>query len=133
MVEGFLNTTLSERKEFFDEATGVKQYQIKRDDSLNKLLSSYDNLAQAQMLIGEIDPRLKSLTRQVNKLKKRDEIETELKQEQLDYYSKLWHEINGQFKDYNEKYLRLEKDKFAKEKKIENVALELENFRKEIQ
>lgn len=132
MVEGFLNTSLAERKEFFDEATGVKQYQIKRDESLNKLLSSYDNLAQAQMLIAEIDPRLKSLTRQVNKLKKRDEIETELKQEQLDYYSKLWHEINKQFKDSNEKYLRLEKDKFAKEKKIENVALELENFRKEL-
>ena len=132
MVEGFLNTSLAERKEFFDEATGVKQYQIKRDESLNKLLGSYDNLAQAQMLISEIDPRLKSLTRQVNKLKKRGEIEEELKLEQLEYYSKSWHEINERFKEYNEKYLRLEKDKFAKEKKMENVALDLENFRKEI-
>jgi chromosome segregation protein len=43
MVEGFLNTTLAERKEFFDEATGVKQYQIKRDDALNKLRSSHEN------------------------------------------------------------------------------------------
>jgi chromosome segregation protein len=132
MVEGFLNTSLAERKEFFDEATGVKQYQIKRDDSLNKLLGSYENLAQANMLIAEIDPRLKSLTRQVNKLKRRGEIEDELKIEQLDYYAKLWHEINSQFREHNEKYLRLEKDKFAKEKKIEGVALELEKFRKEI-
>jgi chromosome segregation ATPase len=29
MVENFLNTSPAERKVFFDEATGVKQYQIK--------------------------------------------------------------------------------------------------------
>lgn len=132
MVEGFLNTSLAERKEFFDEATGVKQYQIKRDDSLNKLLGSHENLAQAEMLIAEIEPRLKSLTRQVSKLKRRGDVEEELKREQLAYYSKLWHEINDQFRGYNEKYLRLEKDKIAKEKKMEHVALDLENFRKEI-
>ena len=131
MVEGFLNTSLAERKEFFDEATGVKQYQIKRDDSLHKLLSSYENLSQANMLIAEIDPRLKSLTRQVNKLKRRSEIEEELKKEQLEYYANIWHEINDQFKGHNAKYLNLEKEKFAKEKKMESVALELERFRKE--
>lgn len=132
MVEGFLNTSLAERKEFFDEATGVKQYQIKRDESLNKLLGSHENLAQAEMLIAEIEPRLKSLTRQVSKLKRRGEIEEELKTEQIDYYRQLWHEINNQFREHNEKYLRLEKDKLAKEKKMEQVALALENFRKEI-
>jgi len=55
MVDGFLNTSLSERKEFFDEATGVKQFQIKRDKSLNKLCGSYENLSQAQMLIIEME------------------------------------------------------------------------------
>ena len=119
MVEGFLNTTLAERKEFFDEATGVKQFQIKRDDSLNKLRSSYENLVQAQMLLTEIEPRLKSLTRQVNKLKKRDEIENELKELQLKYYRRLWHEINGQFSRFNNEYLELEKIKFEKDKKLE--------------
>ena len=56
-------------------------------------------VSTAQMLIAEIDPRLKSLTRQVNKLKRRGEIEEELKAEQLEYYSKLWHEINEKFKE----------------------------------
>ncbi|MBU0722054.1 hypothetical protein KKA93_01175 [Patescibacteria group bacterium] len=117
VVEGFLNTTLSERKEFFDEATGVKQFQIKRDDSLNKLIRSYENLNQASMLLSEIEPRLKSLTRQVNKLKKRGEIEAELKELQKNYYSKIWHEINGKFSDYNKKFLSLERVKLEKEKK----------------
>ncbi len=133
MVEGFLNTTLSERKEFFDEATGVKQFQIKRDDSLNKLIHSYENLNQASMLLSEIEPRLKSLTRQVNKLKKRDEIEAELKELQKNYYGKIWHEINNKFSDYNKQFLNLEKIKLDKEKKNSLLNRELEQLEKQNQ
>lgn len=131
MVEGFLNTSLSERKEFFDEATGVKQYQIKRDESLNKLRGSYENLIQAQMLIKEIEPRLKSLTRQVSRLKKRDIIEKELKSEQLVYYSKIWHEINNKFSRYNNEFLELEKTKFDKDKKLTGLNRQLAILEKE--
>ncbi len=133
MVEGFLNTTLSERKEFFDEATGVKQFQIKRDDSLNKLIHSYENLNQALMLLSEIEPRLKSLTRQVNKLKKRDEIETELKDLQKNYYAKIWHEINEKFKDYNKNFLGIEKIKAEKEKRSSQLNRELSLLEKQNQ
>lgn len=118
MVEGFLNTTLAERKEFFDEATGVKQFQIRRDESLNKLIGSLTNLNQANLLLSEIEPRLKSLTRQVNKLKKRDEIQSELRQLQLNYYGKIWHQINEKFVEYNKKFLEIEKKKLEKEKKL---------------
>ena len=128
MVEGFLNTSLSERKEFFDEATGVKQFQIKRDDSLNKLRSSYENLVQAKMLLSEIEPRLKSLTRQVNRLKKRDEIEKELRREQKKYYSFLWHDIYKLFNEYNKKYLDLEKIKISQEKKLDLLNRDLEKI-----
>ncbi|MDD4271276.1 MAG: AAA family ATPase [Patescibacteria group bacterium] len=133
MVEGFLNTTLSERKEFFDEATGVKQFQIKRDDSLNKLIRSYENLNQASMLLTEIEPRLKSLTRQVNKLKKRGEVEAELKDLQKNYYSKIWHEINGKFTDFNKKFLNLERVKLEKEKKSALLSRELGQLEKQNQ
>ncbi|MDD5031547.1 MAG: hypothetical protein PHR36_00700 [Patescibacteria group bacterium] len=130
MVEGFLNTSLTERKEFFDEATGVKQFQIKRDDSLGKLQTSYENLNQVEMLLGEIEPRLKSLTRQVNKLEKREKIEAELKGLQLNYYRKVWHEINDKFNEFNNRFLDLEKTKLAKEKKLEQSNNELERIEK---
>jgi len=131
MVEGFLNTSLAERKEFFDEATGVKQFQIKRDDSLNKLSNSYANLNQAKMLLSEIEPRLKSLTRQVNKLKKRDELASELKEVQLNYYGKLWQEINDKFSQANKKILVAEKNKLEKEKKLAPLNKELEQLEKQ--
>jgi chromosome segregation protein len=108
MVESFLATTASERKEFFDEATGVRQFQIKREQSLSKLIASYENSGQANMLLAEIEPRLKSLTRQVNKLHQRDEIETELKNIRADYFKFVWHNLNDKFSEYNNKYLSLE-------------------------
>jgi chromosome segregation protein len=118
MVEGFLNTSLAERKEFFDEATGIKQYQIKRDEALNKLLLSYENLGQANMILMEIEPRLRSLTKQVNRLQRRGELENELRELSLTYYRKLWHEINDKFGSQNKNYLELEKVKQEKEKKL---------------
>ncbi len=108
MVEGFLNTSLAERKEFFDEATGVKQFQIKRDNSLNKLRQSYKNLQQAKMLLAEIEPRLRSLTRQVNKLQKREQLEAELRQVSLLYYGYRWQKRIKVFNNYNQQLLDLE-------------------------
>ena len=118
MVENFLTVSAAERKDFFDEATGVKQFQIKRDSSLNKLESSYENLRQVDMLLLEIKPRLKSLTRQVEKLKKREEIEKDLKDNQITHFSQLWHSINEKLRKANQELLFLEKDKQEKESRL---------------
>lgn len=128
MVDGFLNTSLAERKEFFDEATGVKQYQIKRDDSLNKLRHSLENLQQAELLLNEIRPRLNSLTKQVGRLQKREALETELNDCQLKYYSYQWQEINNQFNHYNQQFLDLEKEQRIKEKKLAVLNKDLAAF-----
>ncbi len=118
MVEGFLQTTTAERKEFFDEATGVKQFQIKRDQSLNKLIASYENLGQASMLINEIDPRLKSLTRQVTKLRQKDEIEKNLKEKRTLYFQKIWHGLNDKLNTLNNQILKTEKNFHKKTKEL---------------
>jgi chromosome segregation protein len=129
MVENFLNGSTADRKDFFDEATGVKQFQIKRDSSLNKLEASYENLQQVDMLLSEIKPRLKSLTRQVEKLKKRSEIEIDLKTNQFNYYHVTWHEINKKLETANNKFLELEKVKQDREKKLTKLNEELNKIR----
>ncbi len=129
MVENFLNTSAAERKDFFDEATGVKQFQIKRDSALNKLESSYENLQQVEMLLAEIKPRLKSLTRQVEKLKHRDEISNNLHTLQLNYYGWLWQDINQKLDKANGHFLDLEKNKIEREKKLDKLNDELNKIR----
>jgi len=129
MVENFLNTNAAERKDFFDEATGVKQFQIKREMSLNKLEGSYENLQQVEMLLSEIRPRLKSLTRQVEKLKRRSEIEAELISNQFNYYNFLYQEANTKLESANAKFLELEKIKIDREDKLNKLNEELNHIR----
>jgi len=129
MVENFLNTNAADRKDFFDEATGVKQFQIKRDMSLNKLEGSYENLQQVEMLLSEIRPRLKSLTRQVEKLKRRSEIEADLVSNQFNYYNFLYQEASAKLEKSNAKFLELEKVKIDREEKLAKLNDELNLIR----
>ncbi len=119
MVENFLNTSPSERKAFFDEATGVKQYQIKRELSLNRLETSQENLSKVEMLLNEIEPRLRSLGRQVQRLKKRQGLEEELKKGQLKYYAKIWQDIDSQILK-----TKTEIDELKKEREVQDKFLE---------
>jgi chromosome segregation protein len=93
MIDAVLLSTPLERKSFFDEAVGVKEHQIKRHQSLNKLERSEENLHQAGLLLQEISPQLKSLTRQVKKLEQREEIQAGLRNYQQEYYHRVWSEL----------------------------------------
>ncbi len=127
MVENFLNTSITERKEFFDEATGVKMYQIKRDDAANKLRGTRENLDQAETLLNEIEPRMRSLTRQIKKLEQRAEIEKELNELQIRYYSSGWHQLNNELKEINKKLINEEQDSREKEKELNLINKKLED------
>ena len=93
MVDAILAASAFERKEFFDEATGVKQYQIKREQALHKIEATEENLTQISALLREITPRLRQLERQKEKLEKRGALETKLSGLQLAHYGSLWQRI----------------------------------------
>ena len=100
-TDAILQSSPIERKKFFDEATGIKQYQIKRDNSLRKIEKSKSNLREAEIALTEIKPRLQSLTRQINKIKRREEIETKLYNLQKIYYRKIWNELKNKINNLN--------------------------------
>lgn len=97
MITHFLNATPQERKLFFDEATGVREHQIKRDQAINKLIRSEEHVSQAQTLLTEIEPHLQSLSRQVKRLEKREKIEAELQSVFVEYYGSLWQSLEAEY------------------------------------
>jgi chromosome segregation protein len=99
MIDSILVAPPAERKEFFDEAAGVKEFQIKRNQSLNKLKGTQTNLQQVDIMLQEIEPRLRSLTRQVKRLERREEVEKDLKENQIKYYSSLISELESKIKE----------------------------------
>ncbi|MFA6588319.1 MAG: AAA family ATPase [Patescibacteria group bacterium] len=86
-VDAVLLASPTERKEFFDEAAGVRPFQMKREQAEHKLAATRENLGQAQLLIDEIAPRLRSLTRQVKRLSEREEIQKGLRDLQVQAYA----------------------------------------------
>jgi len=114
-IDQILISSPLERKKFFDEATGIKQYQIKKDIALRKLEKSRENLKQAGIALNEIIPHLHSLSRQINKLARRKQIEAELQKLQKKYYGDIW-------QDLKKRTLSLKKDlqvEIEKQKELE--------------
>lgn len=130
MTDIILKLSPAERKNFLDEAAGVRQFQIKKEQAENKLGQTKENLKQAGLLIQEIEPRLRSLTRQVRRLERREEIEKSLRAIQMDYYSGLWsdfkkkhEEQKARFKQAEEKRLSIDRQVNEIQKEIHGLAL----------
>lgn len=129
MIDSILLASPAERKEFFEEATGVKQYQIKRDQAIQKLTTTYENLEQAEAVVQEIEPRLRALTRQVKRLERREELERELREMQKLYFRARWHELESRQQGVKTKTAE-HGEQLAKQKK---VTRELESKLKELE
>ena len=122
MIDSILTSSPQERKDFFDEATGIREFQIKKDQALLKLDHSEENLGQSQQVLQEIEPRLKSLTRQVKKLERKEEINERLKNLQIKYYSRLLNDLSKEENNINEKLAKVE----LKKRELETEQLELQ-------
>ncbi len=126
MADALLSSSPKDRKDFFDEAAGIKEFQIKRDISLNKLHLSLENLDKARALVHEISPHLQILSRQMRRLKQREELERELEKKLLDYFSTLW--------KYSEtELLKIETEHRAAKEKLNAQEEKLKKIEKEIQ
>ncbi len=91
MSDAVLNATPLERRAIFEDAAGVKQYQIEKERALRKLESTKENLARVDSLTVEIEPHLKNLRRQAEKAGQAKDIAARLRSKQELLYGYLWH------------------------------------------
>ena len=131
MVDSILSSTAQERKNFFDEATGVKQYQIKREQALNKINKTEENLTQVSTVLKEITPRLRSLQRQMKKLEKRSELENDLHDLQLKYYGSTWSKISHDLEKLKDKKKTISEKHLSLTKKITELHNKMQKLGKE--
>lgn len=129
MIDVFINSSPSERKLLFEEAAGVKQYQMKRNQTLRKLDLTKQNLGRVRDLLNELRPRLKSLERQTKRASERDALQKELLELQTKWFSYFHSDIKMQLKTINSKYIeaegaykQMEKDYQELEKKLREAS-----------
>lgn len=109
MVDRLLFFTASERKVLFDEAAGVKQYEIKREQSMRKLESTDANLIRLKDILTELEPRVVNLRRLVKRAEGRKEFEVELSVTQQKYFGSVLAEYVQTVQDSQEKQELLNK------------------------
>jgi len=95
-IDKLLLVSPADRKNFLDEAAGIKEHQIKQHQAKLKLARTEDNMEQARQLVQEIEPHLRLLSRQVKKLSKRQEVEIELREVQESYYATIFKNFDYQ-------------------------------------
>lgn len=96
MSDAVLNASPAERRSIFEDAAGVKQYQIEKERALRKLESTKENLARVDALTIEIEPHLKNLRRQAEKASQGKETAQKLRDKQLLLYGFLWSSFQGE-------------------------------------
>ncbi len=89
-IDRLLVVSPAERKDFLDEASGIKEYQIKEHQSSLKLARTQENMTQVEVLLKEVEPRMRLLSKQVRKLEQRQEVELNLRETQEKYYGSLY-------------------------------------------
>lgn len=93
MVDHILTSSPEERKVFFDDATGVRSLQMKRHQTWLKLKRSHTHLQEVLRLLEEMEPRLKLLKRQMDRLAEREAVEQELYEVQTTYFLHAWWQL----------------------------------------
>ncbi len=121
MVDHFLVASQAERKEFFDEAAGIKEFQIKKNQTLNQLARAQENLSQTDITLQELGPRYRSLKRMVARLEQRDEVEKSLKTLQLDYYRWRYQDIAKHWQTSHQQSTTLAKQLDDKKKELTTI------------
>ena len=80
MGDAVLNASPKERKDVIFEALGLKEFQMKKTEAVLKLAQTQINLEKAQSVVREIEPHIRFLKRQAEKLDERNNLEQKLKQ-----------------------------------------------------
>ena len=130
MVDSVLSASPAERKEFFDEAAGLRVFQLKRTQAINKLEATHDNVKQADVLLHEIEPRLVSLERQVKRLREREGIELEVQRFERAYFGRSWHEITTRLTHATTSLTAAQLEYAKKAEEAEKLELELAGMEK---
>ena len=99
MIEGIINASPAERKEYFAEAAGVKQYQLKKDQAVAKLKGTQENLVQARTVLAELEPKIKFFHRQIKRMEERGAVESEYRETARVYYNALWNDLRLQIQE----------------------------------
>ncbi|MCB9210127.1 MAG: chromosome segregation protein SMC [Ignavibacteriales bacterium] len=132
MVETILSNKTEERRRLFEEAAGVNKYKLRRRLSLNKLDEVKKDLTRVNDIVSEVEKTVRSLERQAKKADKYNQIQTELREKELDLARREFYLFSKQLESFQINNQTLTEEKNQIDKQIREIESLLMNFRHEI-
>ena len=92
-IESLLLVSSQERRIMLEEILGLKNIELKKEETKRKLEETDINLDKTVALEKEILPHLRSLKRQVNRWEKREKIREDLSELEKQYFANIYHSV----------------------------------------
>jgi len=73
-VDAALSLRPDERRQLFEEAAGVKNLQVRKNEALSRLARSAENLSRVSDLVGELKPQVRRLAAQAQHQQEHDQL-----------------------------------------------------------
>ncbi|GJQ62240.1 MAG: chromosome partition protein Smc [Melioribacteraceae bacterium] len=125
MVETILSNKADERRRMFEEAAGVNKYKLRRRHTLKKLEEVKSDLTRVNDIVSEVEKNVRSLERQAKKADKYNQIQSVLREKELDLAER-------QFTAYTLEIRQLSEQKESFTKRKGELELEMKNFEIEL-
>lgn len=90
MVETILSNKADERRRMFEEAAGVNKYKLRRRLALKKLDDVKADLTRVNDIVSEVEKNVRSLERQAKKADRYNQIQSVLRDKELDLAEREW-------------------------------------------
>jgi chromosome segregation protein len=107
MADSLLSASPLERRAIIEQAAGLIGYRERRDEARHKLSAIAQNIATTEMVLAELEPRLRMVRRQARAVEERDEASRRLKIGLSAWYRCRWQEIESRVKQTQEAAGRL--------------------------
>lgn len=119
LIDAALSLRAEERRGLFEDAAGIRPFQVQRADAESRLRQTEHNLERLRDIVGEIEPRLGPLEEQARRAVEFGQLQSELQGELLTWYALQWRRLGANRE-------RTELAEHEQEEKVRNLELAIQ-------
>jgi chromosome segregation protein len=93
LIDAALSLRAEERRGLFEDAAGIRPFQVQRADAENRLRQTELNLERLRDIVNEIEPRLAPLAEQARRAAEFQQLNSELQEVLLSWYALQWRRL----------------------------------------
>jgi chromosome segregation protein len=125
LIDAALSLRAEERRGLFEDAAGIRPFQVQRTDAENRLKQTELNLERLRDIVNEIEPRLAPLAEQARRAVEFGQLNAELQEVLLAWYALQWRRLHTTRE-------RTEQTEQEQSRKVRQLELVLQGFDEQI-